>query len=353
MSDPLAPYDFELPEALIALRPAQPQDSARLLVIHGDGRLVDGRVRDLPHHLNAGDVMVFNDTRVLPAALKGIRPKRDETGRDVACDVNLVEQVSPGTWTALARPGKRLRVGDRLELGTGFAAEIIAKRDDGQIDVKFPVSGVELERALEQNGAMPLPPYIARRRPADAADRDTYQTAFAGDVAASVAAPTAGLHFTPRLLSEVDTAGIRRETVRLHVGLGTFAPLQAEQIEASRLHAEWRSLSEKTAETLNEARANGARVVPVGTTAMRTLESCAGTDGQLSAATGPTDIFLKPGDFVGATDGLVTNFHLPRSSLFMLVSALIGTDILQAAYAHAIAQEYRFYSYGDACLVLP
>ena len=200
---------------------------------------------------------------------------------------------------------------------------------------------------------MPLPPYIARRRPADAKDRETYQTEFAGDDAASVAAPTAGLHFTPRLLDEIDAAGIARETVRLHVGLGTFKPLEAAQLEANRLHEEWRRLTPEVAARLNAARSGGRRVVPVGTTAMRTLESCVDTDGVLHAATGPTDIFLKPGDAVRATDALVTNFHLPGSSLFMLVCALMGTGVMQAAYAHAIETEYRFYSYGDACLLLP
>ena len=349
----LAAFDFVLPEKLIALRPADPQDSARLLVVHGDGRLEDATVRDLPRYLLPGDVLVFNDTRVLPAALKGIRPARDAAGADVACDVNLVERINDNIWRALARPGKRLKPGDVIRFADGFHAVITQRIDGGEIELSFSQSGAALEQALDAHGAMPLPPYIARRRPADARDRETYQTTFAGDDAASVAAPTAGLHFTSRLLAEIDAAGLLRETVRLHVGLGTFKPLEEAQLEANRLHAEWRRLTPETADRLNMARAAGHRCVPVGTTAMRTLESCTTDAGTLAPATGPTDIFLKPGDAVRATDALVTNFHLPASSLFMLVCALMGTDVMQAAYAHAIASGYRFYSYGDACLLLP
>jgi S-adenosylmethionine:tRNA ribosyltransferase-isomerase len=349
----LADFHFDLPEQLIALRPADPQDSARLLVVHSDGRIEDASIRDLPRYLSPGDVLVFNDTRVLPAALKGVRPARDGAGADVACDVNLVERVDDHTWRALARPGKRLKPGDTIRFAEGFSATITQRIDGGEIELAFSLSGPELEQALDAHGAMPLPPYIARRRPADARDRETYQTSFAGEDAASVAAPTAGLHFTPRLLSELDTAGLQRETVRLHVGLGTFKPLEDAQIEANRLHAEWRQLTSQAAARLNAARSAGHRCVPVGTTAMRTLESCTTPAGTLAPATGPTDIFLKPGDAVRATDALVTNFHLPGSSLFMLVCALMGTDVMQAAYAHAIASGYRFYSYGDACLLLP
>lgn len=308
---------------------------------------------DLPQHLRAGDVMVFNDTRVLPAALKGVRPARDTNGRDVACDVNLVEPLSDGVWRALARPGKRLKVGDALRFAEGFTAQLVAKHDDGEIDLDFSMSGDGLRQALEAHGAMPLPPYIARKRPADANDRATYQTQFAGDDAQSVAAPTAGLHFTDRLLQRIDAAEITRETVRLHVGLGTFAPLKPHQLEDKKLHEEWRRVSAETADTLNAARGESRRIIPVGTTAMRTLESTADTAGVFHPASGPTDIFLKPGDAINGTDALITNFHLPRSSLFMLVSALIGMEIMQAAYAHAIAHKYRFYSYGDACLLLP
>lgn len=349
----MSAFAFELPERNIALRPVDPQDAARLLVVHGDGRLEHASIRDLPRYLNAGDVMVFNDTRVIPAALKGVRPARNEDGSDVAVDVNLVERTSERDWLALARPGKRLKPGDQITFGSDLSAEIQEKRTDGELLLSFSVEGAALDEAIETVGAMPLPPYIARRRAADASDRETYQTRFAAEDAQSVAAPTAGLHFTERLLNEIDSAGIKRAQVRLHVGLGTFAPLKDEQIEAGKLHEEWRHIRPSVATELNEARASGQRCVAVGTTSLRTLESAADPDGTIHAVTGPTDIFLQPGYAFRATDALVTNFHLPESSLFMLVCALMGTDIMQAAYAHAIAQDYRFYSYGDACLLLP
>ena len=330
-----------------------PQDAARLLVVHADGRLIDASVRDLPRYLEAGDRMVFNDTRVIPAALKGIRAARDELGRDVPVDINLVERLNEREWLALARPGKRLRAGDVISIAETMSAEIINKRGDGEIALRFSQSGAALNDAIDAHGAMPLPPYIARRREADAEDRETYQTSFAGNEAGSVAAPTAGLHFTPRLLSELTQAGIERDFVRLHVGLGTFAPLKQQQIDAGTLHEEWRHISPDVAARLNAARRNGHRCVAVGTTALRTLESCADEARQIHPATGPTDIFIQPGYRFRATDALVTNFHLPRSSLFMLVCALIGTDVMQKAYAHAVAEGYRFYSYGDACLLLP
>lgn len=346
-------FDFELPEDLIALRPAEPQDAARLLVVHGDGRLEDSTVLDLPTYLAPGDSLVFNDTRVLPAALKGVRPARGGDGRNVAVDANLVEELAANRWIALVRPGRRLVEGDEVQFGEELSARITAKHKGGQVELSFNRGGDGLREALEQIGAMPLPPYIARRRPADARDRETYQTRFAGEDARSVAAPTAGLHFTDRLLGRIDEAGLHRETVRLHVGMGTFAPLDDAALASGRLHQEWRALSEETARRLNMRRRAGQRCVAVGTTSMRTLESCVDETGVLHPAVGPTDIFLKPGDAVRATDALVTNFHLPRSSLFMLVSALMGTDVMRAAYVHAIANRYRFYSYGDACLLLP
>lgn len=349
----MSAFDFELPETHIALRPVEPQDAARLLVVHGDGRLEDASVRDLPRYLNAGDVMVFNDTRVIPAALKGVRPARDAHGSDVAVDANLVARESDQNWLALARPGKRLKSGDPIRFNDRLSAKILEKRPDGELVLQFSERGAALDAAIETAGAMPLPPYIARRRPADAADRDTYQTSFAGEDAKSVAAPTAGLHFTPRLLSEIDAANIRRAQVRLHVGLGTFSPLKDEQIEKGTLHEEWRQISSSVARALNEARSGGAKCVAVGTTSLRTLESSTSQDDIIQPTSGPTDIFIQPGYRFRATDALVTNFHLPGSSLFMLVCALIGTDVMQAAYAHAITNDYRFYSYGDACLLLP
>ncbi|RIJ20453.1 tRNA preQ1(34) S-adenosylmethionine ribosyltransferase-isomerase QueA [Henriciella barbarensis] len=348
----LSAFAFELPDELIALRPVEPQDSARLLVVHGDGRLEDAGIRHLPRYLTSGDTLVFNDTRVIPAALKGVRPARDAAGTDVNIDANLVERVSPDTWRALARPGKRLRLGDAIAFGENFEAIITEKGQGADLLLQFNRAGEALDEALDAFGAMPLPPYIARRRSADAKDRETYQTSFAGEEAQSVAAPTAGLHFTPRLRDEITASGIASEWVRLHVGLGTFSPLQESQLESGRLHEEWRRVSPEVADRLNKVRAAGRRVVPVGTTALRTLESSV-EDGKIVPTLGPTDIFLKPGDRLQATDALVTNFHLPESSLFMLVCALMGTEVMQAAYAHAVKEKYRFYSYGDACLLLP
>lgn len=310
-------------------------------------------MRDLPRYLSAGDVMVFNDTRVIPAALKGIRYARNEQGSDVAVDINLVARENESDWIALARPGKRLKIGDPIRIREDLTCQIIAKRDDGELLLRFSQSGDALDEVIEVAGNMPLPPYIARKRPADATDRNTYQTSFAGEDAQSVAAPTAGLHFTPRLLNELDDAGILRAQVRLHVGLGTFAPLKDEQIESGILHEEWRQITPEVADQLNTVRANGARCVAVGTTSLRTLESSATEAQKILAASGPTNIFLRPGYEFRAIDALVTNFHLPGSSLFMLVCALMGTEVMQAAYAHAIAEDYRFYSYGDACLLLP
>ncbi len=324
-----------------------------MLVVHGDGRLEDKHVRDLPTLLSPKDVMVFNDTRVIPAALKGVRPARDALGSDVQADVNLVKQVSDSVWRALARPGKRLKTGDRIEFSDDLSAEIINKSQDGELTLKFSQSGLALDAAIDRVGAMPLPPYIARRRAADQTDRDTYQTSFAGEEAKSVAAPTAGLHFTPRLLAELEAAGVERTEVCLHVGLGTFAPLKDEQIEQGKLHEEWRQITPTVADQLNIARGAGHRCVAVGTTSLRSLESSATEDNQIYPTSGPTDIFIQPGYRFRAIDALVTNFHLPASSLFMLVCAFMGTNVMQAAYAHAIKNDYRFYSYGDACLLLP
>ena len=323
-----------------------------MLVVHGDGRLEDKSVRDLPDFLRPGDAIVFNETRVIPAALKGVRTARSELGNDISVDVNLVSRLTPSAWLALARPGKRIKTGDVIRFPGELSASVIDKRAGGEIELAFSLSGDALDAALEAHGAMPLPPYIARRRPADARDRTDYQTVFASQEAGSVAAPTAGLHFTPALLDAIDGTGAKRHQVTLHVGLGTFAPVKDDQLERHTLHEEWRHLSEQTAAELNAARAGGGRIIPVGTTALRTLESCCDTLGIFSAATGPTDIFLKPGDAIHSADVLMTNFHLPKSTLFVLVCALMGTEIMQAAYAHAVREDYRFYSYGDACLLI-
>ncbi len=346
-------FDFDLPEERIALRPVSPRDASRLLVVHGNGQVEDRLFSDLPALLKRGDMLVFNQTRVLPAALKGVRPARDAAGRDVAVEINLVEKTGPSVWRVLARPGRRLRPGDQIALHGGLSAQVRQRTDEGEIELAFACSGEDLQAWLEAHGAMPLPPYIARRRLADAKDRTDYQTVFATGAARSVAAPTAGLHFTPELIAGIEGAGIDTAHVQLTVGLGTFAPLKASQIARARLHAEWRQITPDTAGRLNAARQSGQRLIPVGTTALRTLESAIAPDGSIEAVTGPTDIFIRPGDRLAATDALITNFHLPRSSLFMLVCALMGTQTMQRAYAHAIREAYRFYSYGDACLLVP
>ena len=351
--DRLKPFDFDLPDRLIALRPPERRDASRLLVVRSGGGLEDRHIGDLPDLLDAGDGLVFNDTRVLPAALEGIRPARSAEGQDVHVQVNLVACVDPQSWRALARPGKRLQVGDKIDFGHGLSAVIEDKGEAGEIGLRFSAAGDALDAKLHEIGQMPLPPYIARRRPADDSDRERYQTVYANGPAESVAAPTAGLHFTPELRDALDQSGIKQLFVRLRVGLGTFQPLSSEQINAGRLHEEARRVSDETARAVNTLRADGKSCIAVGTTALRTLESAVGPGGELIEVDGPTDLFIRPGYQFQITDGLLTNFHLPRSSLFMLVSALMGIDTMQAAYAHAISKEYRFFSYGDACLLLP
>jgi S-adenosylmethionine:tRNA ribosyltransferase-isomerase len=345
-------FDFDLPEELIALRPARPRDSARLLVVRGpDGRLEDWTVRDLPKLLKPGDIIVANDTRVLRAALSGVRPARGEDGADVPVDVNLNSQKSDTRWSALARPGKRLREGDVIRFGHGLEARIASKGEGGEILLEFNRSGLELQAGFEASGAAPLPPYIASKRAPDEEDVRDYQTIFAREPG-SVAAPTAGLHFTPELLDEVESAEIARAAVTLHVNAGTFLPVKAESIADHRMHSEHTEVSEATAEHINAHRANGGRCIPIGTTALRTLESAAAS-GELKAFSGHTSIFISPGYAFRVADGLMTNFHLPRSTLFMLVSAMMGLDVMKRAYAHAVKERYRFFSYGDACLLLP
>ena len=336
-------FDFELPTDRIALRPASPRDSARLLAVSGDA-VSDHIVRDLPALLRAGDVLVFNDTRVIPAQLEGVRG-------GARIGATLHKREGPRAWRAFIRNAKRLRDGDRVEFGAGVAAVASERGEDGSFLLSF--EGEEpVETLLERAGRMPLPPYIAGKREADARDRDDYQTMFAREEGA-VAAPTAALHFTPALMSALAEAGIGHETLTLHVGAGTFLPVKAEDTASHVMHAEWGRIAPETAARLNAARAAGGRIVPVGTTSLRLLESAADEAGQIHPFEGDTAIFITPGYHFRAVDGLLTNFHLPRSTLFMLVSALMGLDVMQAAYAHAIADGYRFYSYGDASLLLP
>ncbi len=340
-------FDFELPERLIALRPVSPRDAARLLVVHGDGRLEHRAVRDLPDYLQAGDAMVVNDTRVIPARLHGQRLREAGPAR---IELLLHRRLAPDRFSALARPARKLAPGDRLVFGS-LEATVAARGEGGEVEIAFALSGTALDDAIARTGEVPLPPYIAGKRAVDAQDTQDYQTLFARD-AGSVAAPTAGLHFTPELMDRLARKGVSRETVTLHVGLGTFQPVAAEDTVGHRMHAELALLSRETADALNQVHANGKRVVAVGTTSLRTLESAGGEDGQLRPFSGDTDIFITPGYRFRAVDRLLTNFHLPRSTLFMLVSAFMGLDVMQEAYRQAIAADYRFYSYGDACLLM-
>ena len=336
-------FDFDLPAESIALRPAKPRDSARLLLVDGD-RLSDRIVTDLPELLEPGDVLVFNDTRVIPAQLEGRRG-------EASIGATLHKREGSREWWAFIRNAKRLRVGDTVEFGGGVNASAAEKGEDGAVLLHF--HGHEpVEVLLERAGRMPLPPYIASRRPADEADRSDYQTMFAREEGA-VAAPTAALHFTPDLIEALDARGIARETLTLHVGAGTFLPVKVDDTAEHKMHAEWGRIDEATAERLNAARRWGGRLISVGTTSLRLLESAADDSGQIQPFEGDTAIFITPGYRFKAIDGLITNFHLPKSTLFMLVSALMGLDVMKAAYAHAIEEGYRFYSYGDGSLLLP
>ena len=336
-------FDFDLPTDRIALRPAAPRDAARLLVIDGDGDR-DLTVANLPTVLRRGDLLVFNDTRVIPAQLEGTRG-------EASIGATLHKREGPRRWRAFIRNARRVRDGDDIDFGNGVAATATDRADDGSVALDF--HGDEpVELLLDRAGRMPLPPYIAARRATDARDAEDYQTMFAADPGA-VAAPTAALHFTPALVAALDAAGIDRATLTLHVGAGTFLPVKADDTDAHRMHAEWGRIDAATAGRLNAARAAGGRVIAVGTTSLRLIESATGDDDIVRAFEGDTAIFITPGYRFRGVDGLMTNFHLPRSTLFMLVSALMGTGRMQGAYAHAIADGYRFYSYGDASLLLP
>jgi len=336
-------FDFDLPQERIALRPARPRDSARLMLVEG-ASIHDRHVLDLPSLLRPGDVLIFNDTKVIPAQLEGRRG-------EASIGATLHKRQGPREWWAFLRNAKRARVGDRIDFGQNVSASVAEKEDDGSALLHF--HGDEpVELLLERAGTMPLPPYIAGKRAIDEADRDDYQTLFAREEGA-VAAPTAALHFTPRLIEALDHAGVVRETLTLHVGAGTFLPVKSETVAEHRMHAEWGRIDQATADRLNRAKASGGRIIAVGTTSLRLLESAARDDGAIEPFEGDTAIFITPGYRFKAVDGLITNFHLPRSTLFMLVSALMGLDVMKSAYAHAIAAGYRFYSYGDASLLLP
>jgi len=339
-------FDFDLPPENIALRPARPRDSAQMLVVQGrdQGPLVERVVRDLPGELRAGDVLVFNDTRVIPAQLEGRRG-------EAKIGATLHKRIDLRRWQAFVRNAKRLKAGDRMEFPADVSALAEERHEDGSWTLFF--EGDEpVEVLLERAGRMPLPPYIAGKRQTDEQDASDYQTMFAREKGA-VAAPTAALHFTPELIERLDAAGIKRETLTLHVGAGTFLPVKADETADHKMHAEWGRIDAATADRLNAARAAGGRVIAVGTTSLRLLESAAGEDDMIRPFEGDTSIFITPGYRFKAIDGLMTNFHLPKSTLFMLVSALMGLERMQEVYAHAISKAYRFYSYGDSSLLLP
>jgi len=352
----LADFDFDLPDERIALRPVIPRDAARMLVVSAGSPVRDRRVFDLPAELRAGDILVLNDTRVIPARLKGVR---DRSGVQAAVEATLHRRLSPHSWTAFMRPGKRLAAGDRIAFGQGLNkdrrlgtldATVSAKGDGGEVTLNFDLSGPDLDAAITALGAMPLPPYIAAKRAEDERDRCDYQTVYAQEDG-SVAAPTAGLHFTQSLFEQLKAAGVGTAFVTLHVGAGTFLPVKTEILSEHRMHPEWGDVDAETAQRLNGVRHAGGRIVCVGTTSLRLLESASDADGVIQPFMGETSIFITPGYRFRAADGLLTNFHLPKSTLFMLVSAFAGLETMRKAYAHAIACDYRFYSYGDASLL--
>ena len=340
-------FDFDLPPERIALRPASPRDAARMLVLDGagpEGATRDRLVSDLAGELRRGDLLVFNDTRVIPAQLEGMRG-------EARIGATLHKREGPRRWRAFIRNAKRLRAGETIDFGAGVTAIATDRAEDGSFALDF--AGDEpVELLLDRAGRMPLPPYIAARRPTDARDADDYQTMFANEPGA-VAAPTAALHFTPGLMATLEAAGVGHVTLTLHVGAGTFLPVKVEDTDEHKMHAEWGRIDAATADRINATRAAGGRVIAVGTTSLRLIESAADEAGRVHPFEGDTAIFITPGARIRGVDGLMTNFHLPKSTLFMLVSALMGLERMQAAYAHAIAEGYRFYSYGDASLLLP
>ena len=344
-------FDFHLPEESIALRPAKPRDSAKLLQVSGQGAFSDHIVRDLASLLRAGDVLVLNETKVLRAALTATRPARAHGGGgDVTIDVNLHTALSANEWRAFVRPAKRLRDGDEVHFSHNLSAKVFGKQEGGDVGLRFNLSGQGLSEAIEAIGAPPLPPYIARKRAVDAKDVSDYQTVYADGKAASVAAPTAGLHFTPDIFESLGAKGVQIERLTLHVGAGTFLPVKSDDTDDHNMHSEWYQISPETAERINTAKDQGRRIIAVGTTALRALESSA-INGRVKTLTDDTQIFITPGSDFHIIDGLMTNFHLPKSTLFMLVSALAGLDTMQSAYAYAIKNSYRFYSYGDSSLL--
>ncbi len=351
-------FDFELPPERIALAPARPREAARMLVVGPDGSLAHRRIGDLPEVLRPGDALVVNDTKVIAARLDGVRARGDSVA---AIEATLIKRLDASRWRALVRPAKKLKIGERVRFGDtresgvcmlgGLDAEVEAKGETGEVTLSFAFAGAALDEAIDRLGSPPLPPYIASRRAVSPTDRADYQTVFAREEGA-VAAPTAGLHFTPALLSRIEAAGASVHRVTLHVGAGTFLPVKADDTHDHAMHSEWGRVEAATADTLNAKRARGGRIIAVGTTSARLLESAADENGFIRPFEGETAIFITPGYRFRGIDALLTNFHLPRSTLFMLVSAFSGLETMRAAYAHAVDAGYRFYSYGDACLLL-
>lgn len=341
-------FDFELPADLIAQAPARPRDSARLMVVPKDGPIGDHAVLDLADHLRPGDLMVFNNTKVIPARLIGHRIRDGRSGAKI--DTTLHKSEGPDCWRAFVRPARKLSAGDHIQFAEDFSAVVTEKFEGGEIILHFDRSGDALIAALHEYGGMPLPPYIHRDGLPGDTDLSDYQTLYA-EKEGAVAAPTAGLHFTDRIFNNLDERGIKRTFVTLHVGAGTFLPVKSDDTDDHRMHAEWGTVSQKTAEDINLTRTQGGRVVAVGTTSLRLIESAANPEGIVEPFEDETDIFITPGYRFRATDLLMTNFHLPRSTLFMLVSAFTGLERMQNAYTHAKNHGYRFYSYGDACLL--
>jgi S-adenosylmethionine:tRNA ribosyltransferase-isomerase len=349
-------FDFDLPPERIALEPARPREAAGMLVVAADGALSDRRIGDLPDFLRPGDALVVNDTKVIAARLEGSRMRGAARAH---IEATLIQRVDSGRWRAFVRPAKKLNIGERIsfgEAGEGAACllgtldAVVEEKNEGEILLAFDFSGAALDDAIEAIGQMPLPPYIAARRAPGASDRADYQTLFAAEPGA-VAAPTAGLHFTPELVARIEARGARILRTTLHVGAGTFLQVKADDTDDHRMHAERGSISAEVAAALNATRERGGRIIAVGTTSLRILESAADATGRIQPFSGETSIFITPGYRFGAVDVLLTNFHLPRSTLFMLVCAFSGLATMRAAYAHAIAATYRFYSYGDACLL--
>jgi len=341
----LADFDYHLPRELIADRPAEPRERARLLHVPATGDFAERHIADLPQLLRPGDLLVFNDTKVIPARLVGTRGA-------ATVEVTLVRDTGGGLWHAYAKGARRLHPGDRIEFAEGFAADIVEKTPEGEVTLRFRLPPGEMRAALDRHGAMPLPPYIKRPRGGSADDRADYQTMFARAEGA-VAAPTAGLHFTPALMDRIAARGIDWVTVTLHVGAGTFLPVKVDDPRDHAMHAEWGVVPADVAARIAATRARGGRIVAVGTTSLRLLESAAAETGAVAPFSGETRLFILPGYRFRAIDLLLTNFHLPRSTLLMLVAALAGLDRIKSAYAHAVAARYRFFSYGDACLIEP